>query len=644
MTRTPTLLGAEYDAPATLSASLDLYEPKRVLALSALRRFESSADDEEVLRLMYWELGLIDLRLAHAPGMSPYGGAEYEQYATPYRLAPETADYARQRANETEDVILKLHYLEFALLRMEPRGREWLELQREILRAYRKFVDGCVQGAGNDLDCHTGVHIEHALRRIGQLLSCRGLVRPEDGPPWAGWILRLAEDSRSFPVKDPAWTDRQRHRWVADYLRRLCDLPPDATAPAIRTQGLALLADAGAYYAATPLNDHFEHHVAEVEAELRKHWGEAGTHERMIRRRFEATIRRAEFHRGTGNGLLTAVFFRQARELVEEHRQYFTDADVARLQVAEQQALDRAVEGGEFKHLGVSLQIPKELMDYLRDTPEATVQAIVTEVARSVPDRDRIRGDVRDANAQAPLHAIIQRTVVGAGKVVGETTGEAGNIELEIELRAMLQTQLLAAGIAESVRRAASELGLSPEHLLAPLATLDLDEGTRIMIQRGCERLIAGDFISAAHILVPRVEDVLRQHLKALGVDTTEFRANVGHGTSRTDDAPLGSLMRKALPDGRTVRAYLGSDVWEHIDSVLNSQTGPNLRNEFAHWLARPQHCTAEVAVIALSLLWLLAEIARSAVGGAPEGAPQPSRGPRASPGGDGEALAAAPS
>ncbi len=197
--------------------------------------------------------------------------------------------------------------------------------------------------------------------------------------------------------------------------------------------------------------------------------------------------------------------------------------------------------------------------------------------------------------------------MVAPGKVVGRTRGEAGNVEVEIQSRAMLQTHLLGDGIATAVQRAAAQISLTPEHLIAPLAPLALDEGSLELIRHGLARLIAGDLVSATHVLIPRVEDALRQHLKTVGFNTTDFVPDVGDGTSRTDDATLGALLYKRLPDGRTVRDYLGEDLWEHLNSVLNRQTGPNLRNEFAHGLARPAHCTSAVAGIALMLLYQLA-------------------------------------
>jgi hypothetical protein len=232
-----------------------------------------------------------------------------------------------------------------------------------------------------------------------------------------------------------------------------------------------------------------------------------------------------------------------------------------------------------------------------------------------VPDRARIADDVRRGNERAPLRAMIPRTIVERGKVVGQTSGEEGNAALDIEDQATIMAQVVGISVAETVRRAAAQVGLTANHLVTPLGPLHLDEGTLALIRTGCERMIAGDFVSATHVTVHRIEDVLRQHLKAVGVDTTEFRP-ARDGTSRTDDAPLGSLLRRSLPDGRTVRDYLGADLWEHVKSVLNSPTGLNLRNEFAHGLARPAHCTPSVAGIALSLLYLLAE--RAGRGGTP--------------------------
>jgi len=612
MTLTPSLLGTDYDAPAELPVGTDHYSAKRSRALRELERAEQ-AGEQKVEEVMWWELALIDLTLAPEEGTSPYGGRGYDAYAAHYRLRPETAEYARERATETADIILRLHYLDYVLLNTEPKGRAWIDLQRQILVVWREYVDGCRAGAGADREGFVvGVYIDRALIGMERLFPRPGVLRGQEAADWAEWLVQLAEDSRDFPSnpEESAW---MRHRWVADFLGRLAFLPEDSTGAALRARALDMLDQAAAYYASVPLNDHFEQRVAEREAQLRKHWGETDTHERMTRRTFDAIVRRAEFHGATrpGGALLTSHFYREARRIAEEHRQYFTADEIARLEVAEQEAINQAISGGEIKEIRAAVEIPREAMDLTRETPEATVEALVAHAAGSIPDRADIARSIRAANAGSPLQAMIPRSVIGPGKVVGESVSEEGNLDLDVEQFATLQTRLAGEAVAYTVASAASAVGLTADHLARPLEPLDLDEGTLAILRRGCERLIAGDHISATHILIPHVEDMLRQQLRARGVNTAEFRRDPASGMSRTDDATLGALMRKTLPDGRTVREYLGTDLWDHLDSILNSQTGLNLRNDFAHGLARPQHCAPEIVGIALSLVYLLAEVAK---------------------------------
>lgn len=141
MTRTPHIIGPEYDSDATLPDSVFGYKAKRDLALAALRRAETDGDDD-VVRFMYWELGLIDLNASTDGDPSPYRGGAYDAFAAFYRITDDTVAYARERASETNDVVLRIHYLMFVLLRTEPRGRAWIEVQRELSAALRALSTG----------------------------------------------------------------------------------------------------------------------------------------------------------------------------------------------------------------------------------------------------------------------------------------------------------------------------------------------------------------------------------------------------------------------------------------------------------------------------------------------------------------------
>jgi hypothetical protein len=600
MTRISAMLGPEYDGPADLPDHLNLYTAKRDLALARLNLAEEERD-AEVAQVMKWELGMLDLVMAPAEGTSPYRG-EYDRYAEFYGLNPDTAAYARDRATETGDVILKLHYLEYVSLRTPRSGLNWLEQQRQLLATHREYIEGCIAGAGDEAQ-FLGINVDDALNAIGRLMHQGGVIADRDAPRWAEWIVSLAERSRTFPEKDEREREQQRHRWVADYLQHLIGLPAKAIPEEVRARALILLTDAAAYYGSTSLNETFSILVSEVDASLRKYFGETGTHERMIRTQVQALEGRAELHRNTGNGLLTAHFYRETLKLVSQHRQYFSDQDVARLQLAEQQALGRAMENSEYAHIESRMSIPIDEMDFTAATAEATVANLVNETAALVSSRALLEKDAGDAGAETPFRSMIGRTVIGKGKVVGESHTVEENLALDVERRTVMLARLFGAAVAHTVATAAGSVGLSGDHLIAPLDPLELDSGTTALLRHGFDRFIAQDYISAAHIIVPHVEDALRQHLRSLGVDTTTFKRAAG----RTDDATLGTLLSSSLPDGRRVREYLGEDLGLYFDALYASQTGLNLRHDFAHGLARPEHCAPETAGIALSLLYAMA-------------------------------------
>lgn len=604
MTRIPEILGSAYDAPALLPRGLSHYS-KRDVALAAVKRAESEGDDDTA-RLVTWELGILDLILGPADGVSPYRDAPYDKYAEFYRFSDATVTHASERAAETQDLILKLHYLEFVSLQWPKQGRAWLEQQREQLKAYRQYIDESIASTTPESE-HLGVHVERALTAIGRLLSQGGVIPKTDAPSWAEWIVGLAEQSRSFPVHDPQWIDQQRHRWVADYLTHLVDLPADTIGQGLRARTLQLLEEAATYYQNTPLNDHFAIAVAEADAATRKHFGEKDTHQRMIRAQVAALESRAKFHQENGQHALSIAHFqREALSLVMTHRQYFTDEDVNRLARSEQAALKQAVDNGEFATISVPMSIPVEAMDFTGDTAKATVENIVRESIASVPRHGELEADAKGLSAEAPLHSSIGRTVVGRGKVVGESQAREENLALDVEQRAVLMARMFGAAVVHTVALGRDNVQLSAHDLISPFDALSLEKGTVDLLIHAVERLLADDFLSAAHMLVPRIEDILRQVLTARGVNTTTFK----RGQGRTDDATLGTLLSSSFPDGTTARTWMGEDLWHYLDAVYASQTGLNLRHIFAHGLARPEHCAPDIVGVVLSLLYILSSAA----------------------------------
>ncbi len=585
------------------------YLEKFPVVQAAIKRMQN-ATDAEALDLLWWEMGLLRFSPAPRDDGNLYCGQTYEQFAASFGMTDATASYALDRAAETSNIVLRLHYLSFVLDRMPATGKAWVERQREVLALWRQYADYCRAAAPTDTECNAAMCIEDALDAAAPMMSRAGVLRADEPADWASWLLQLATEVRTFPGCKEEREEFWQHRWVAPFLRHLKFLSADSANTMIRAQAFSLLDDAGKYYASEPLSDTFSYLVAEVRYELRLHWGDTNAHPDKIRDQFATIVRRANLHKATGNGMLTQHFFREARRLADEHRQYFTNESIDELMLEERAAIQHSVVAGEFKTVSASVELPKEHFERVRDTPESTIDCLVADVAVPIPTRASLEAAVKGIADVAPLQMMFATTIFGAGKVVGESNGEhyeEKNVDLAIEQQALVHARLAGYAMSATIVAAASKVGVTVEHLIAPLSSLHADAGTIELIRHGCERLIAEDFVSACHVLVPRVEDVLRQELRARGLHATEFKRDVGDGTSRTDDEPLGSMLARTLPDGTKVREFLGEDFAQRIEWTMASQTGLNLRNTFAHGQARPGHCTAENAGIVLAILYRLA-------------------------------------
>jgi hypothetical protein len=607
VTRAIDVIGAAYDLTVALPASLCSYYGKLPLVRAAIERATLSGDTLDI-QLASWEQGLLQFCAAPRTEGGHFGGQEYETFASQFDLTPDTLEYSLERARETCDIVLRTHYLAFAVERMPATGRRWVECQRELIATLREYVDAMRTVRPGDPGLHIGLFIDDALIAIGRLAKRPGVLRDEQLSDLANWIVQLAVDIRDVPGDDKEPAGFWYHRWASSFLRILAQLPASASDAAARLTSIRILDDARQYYAADPLADTFSNSIAELEYELRSHWGGRDLHEAMTREKFATLLRRAEFHKSKNDNIVALLFFRAARELVERERKYFTEAEVSSVMLEEQAAISGAVTGGEFQSVGATVEVRSDMLDRTRGTAEETVAALLAEVALPIPTVDSLRRDIDAMADGASLQHLFARMVVSDGKVVGESAGTEKNLELAVEELGLRNAAVGGEVMAHTIVHAAAKVNLTVDDLIAPLASLKLDGGTTDLIRHGIDLIVSEDWISACHVLVPRVEDVVRRFLRARGHPATELKRN-GDGTFRTDDASLGAMLASSLPSGPTVESCLGVDFTQFIKWTMLSQTGLNLRNTFAHGQARPGHCRPWVAGVVLIVLYKLASL-----------------------------------
>lgn len=97
------------------------------------------------------------------------------------------------------------------------------------------------------------------------------------------------------------------------------------------------------------------------------------------------------------------------------------------------------------------------------------------------------------------------------------------------------------------------------------------------------------DFVSALHLLVPQIENLVRFHLKSAGVKTTNLDTN-----GIENENGLSSLAD--LPEMEKV---FGEDLSFEIKAIFCTSCGANLRNEVAHGLVEWDNCFSSYSIYA---------------------------------------------
>lgn len=198
---------------------------------------------------------------------------------------------------------------------------------------------------------------------------------------------------------------------------------------------------------------------------------------------------------------------------------------------------------------------------------------------------DQVRKQVLSSQKESPLYWwIFVQQVNERGRVVAHRPGlspEGSNDTNEKAIR------------AEMFRNALNYQGLQAEATILPILNQiniehhirlsDLMEfvvnnpfvpsGHEVIYARGLYYGLIGDFLLAAHLLLPQVENSIRYLLNQNGVITTKLDSQ-----GVQDEVDLGTLLY--MPE---LEPILGSDLLFDLQGLLVSRFGSNLRNYAAH-------------------------------------------------------------
>jgi hypothetical protein len=501
--------------------------------------------------------------------------------------------YFRQRAQDTSNPIRKARYADFIWCASKGQDKDAYRYAIEAANAYLAQAPLCIEQ-------ERYIQLVEALDRAGEIavmLNKRDL---------AAQVVEAMANSVFQLVSPP------RFRWVmnaSDSLFYISTRFPDVATETTWKQFMEICSEGIAYYESVD-NYHLARVLMQKAGQISEYLGDDAmvwTYRVNIAESFEKEAEQKGKAEGVSGGSLAAL--RLMEDATHLYQQLVSlapdDTEMNRLQAKVQKTrrdvrrLIRQAED-EMELISSSAEVPREAIEeaiapLLEVEPESTL-SVLSVAPFLLLDVEDLRREASEAAEKSVFANLLGRATLRDGRKVDEIPPMEGETAQFFDhLSFWFQTHAQFLDIILS--RLREEGRFSQELFLQHLQNWEfLDEADVPFIKVGLDRYFSDDHVSALHILVPRIEHILKSVFEQAGLPLA-----VIPNKRQIREQTFGDFLRR-----QEVRGILGKDIWHYLYYLLVDERGINLRNDVAHgWITylACNRLTVQMALFAILLL-----------------------------------------
>jgi len=255
-----------------------------------------------------------------------------------------------------------------------------------------------------------------------------------------------------------------------------------------------------------------------------------------------------------------------------------------------------AEQKAEYKEFRIKATVTSEQMDnFLNEvdapTSEETIMNLINRT-ELIPKYDEVATFVKRLRESYPLQFLIPVYVSDKEKVIAKHTSESEILDFKIRRHFQMGSKLKDVFLQEIFHRFSEKL--TQENILSFLVKfgINVPESKFEIIQKGLERHYASDYISSIHILIPQIEEIIRQMLE-----------NAGYLAQVKGKKGLREQQLRGLLDNEKTVEILGRDFVEYLKIRLTDMDMENLRNLVCHGLIRTEHCDEMNSLLSIFII-----------------------------------------
>ena len=221
-----------------------------------------------------------------------------------------------------------------------------------------------------------------------------------------------------------------------------------------------------------------------------------------------------------------------------------------------------------------------------------------------IPRKEEIKNQVLELAKTAAFTFAIGKTIVDhAGRPVAHVGGIDSDLDGNVVHMMSQNMQYSAIFLNLAIKKGAEKFELNSEQWLEfILASPIFDAGKTQMIRRGVKAYCESDWPVAIHLLIPQIEDALRNLVKLSGNSTFKLGRNGAMMLKNFDE-----LLRVEM-----IAKTFGDDIVHYLRGLFSDQRCWNLRNRVCHGIIPDASLNESVADRVFHVLLVLALVKAS--------------------------------
>ncbi|MHB1158192.1 MAG: DUF4209 domain-containing protein [Phycisphaerales bacterium] len=250
-------------------------------------------------------------------------------------------------------------------------------------------------------------------------------------------------------------------------------------------------------------------------------------------------------------------------------------------------------------HINTNLAIP-----FCEGITEGGFEAAVSRIVRKfIPNSEHLRKEMHKQAGEHPLMSMIQVTISDEfirARAGGVQDDESGRLVMHMHQHLAFESVFLRLAL----ERLVSRYNLTAEGLVDLLFRSELFPAKRKpLFVLAVTHYLAGDHTSCAPLLVPQIENLLRQLLRSIGGVTV----SLDNETHIYREKDLGIILRDSLMEAFWKQATQ-LDIALYLRVILVDHRALNARNRICHGLCDADWFTSQITDRLIHILLLLSQ------------------------------------